>query len=238
MNDRDLRRSDRAQRVETFGIDNASDFLPGTKALELFADLRQIIADLVIARVGQLRTPVTKQTLLDALFADFKDIARTSRAIALDEPGFNSAAYRFPANYSEATAVTHAEALLKILENNDKPVSEGGDTLEQKAAKAALRTKFIGFEITADFVQDLRADLKAIRDINSGKVSDNLEGVENTAAIDTLLSKAQGVITRLDAVMQNKYSRNPDKLIAWKSASHVERAPKKAGATTPVVATP
>ena len=40
--------------------------------------------------------------------------------------------------------------------------------------------------------------------------------------------------------MHNKYARNPDKLRAWDSASHIERAPQRAkkpappaGGTTP-----
>jgi hypothetical protein len=34
--------------------------------------------------------------------------------------------------------------------------------------------------------------------------------------------------------MWNKYSRNPDKLAAWKSACHVERAARKAAPAVPV----
>ena len=34
-------------------------------------------------------------------------------------------------------------------------------------------------------------------------------------------------VTQLDAIMHNKYARNPDKLRAWESASHIERAPKR-----------
>lgn len=220
MNDRDIRRSDRITRVLNFRLGNAADFPPTSKAASLFTELDTIPGQLTQAQVGQLRTPVTKQTLLDALFTDFKDIARTARAIALDESGFPAAAYRFPADYAEATAATHAESLLKLLEGSEN---------------AALRAKFAAFEIAPDFVQDLRADLQAIHDINQGKNSDNLEGVENTSAIDTLLGTAQGIITRLDALIQNKYSRNPDKLAAWKSASHVQRAAKK---TQPAIATP
>ena len=40
----------------------------------------------------------------------------------------------------------------------------------------------------------------------------------------------------LNAIMHNKYARNPEKLRAWQSASHIERAPqreKKAPAKTP-----
>ena len=73
---------------------------------------------------------------------------------------------------------------------------------------------------------------------NAGKHSDNLEGVESTSAIDTLLGDAQAIITRLDAAIQNKYSRDPDKLAAWKSASRTERPAKKAetAVTPPPVA--
>ena len=80
---------------------------------------------------------------------------------------------------------------------------------------------------SADFVTDLRADRRALDSCNSGKHSDNLEGIESTSAIDTLLGQAQTILTRLDAAIQNKYSRNPDKLAAWKSASRTERAAKK-----------
>jgi hypothetical protein len=31
----------------------------------------------------------------------------------------------------------------------------------------------------------------------------------------------------LDAALQTKYARNPDKLRAWQSASHIERAPQR-----------
>jgi hypothetical protein len=116
---------------------------------------------------------------VDALFADFKDIARTSRAIAIEEPGFSSAAFRFPADYTEATATTHADSLLTLLEDN---TAAGGDTPAQLAAKAALRVQFIAFELPADFVVDLRTDRDALDGSNSGKHSDNFEGVESTAA--------------------------------------------------------
>ena len=89
------------------------------------------------------------------------------------------------------------------------------------------------YELPADFVQDLRADRDALDACNSGKHSDNLEGVQSTSAIDTLLSQAQAIITRLDAAIQNKYSRDPDKLTAWKSASRTERSAKKAAAPAP-----
>ena len=51
-------------------------------------------------------------------------------------------------------------------------------------------------------------------------------GQENAADFAPC-SKASALFAELDAVVRNKYSRDPDKLAAWKSASHTERAPKK-----------
>ncbi len=94
----------------------------------------------------------------------------------------------------------------------------------------------IAYELPAEFVEDLRADRAAIDDCNSGKHSDNFEGVQSTSAIDTRLSQAQAIVSRLDAALQNKYSRDPDKLAAWKSAARTERAPKKPTPASPAAA--
>jgi hypothetical protein len=218
MDNRNIRRFERATRVQTFGRDNAADIDPGSKAAGFFLALDPVVAKLVLARVGQLRGVVGKPTLIENLSLDFKDIARTSRAIRLDEPGFDDSVYRHPGTSVETTVTTHADSLLKLLEDDTRPVADGGDTPDQLAAKAALRVKFIAYEIAADFVEDLRRDRDALDDCNSGD--------------------AQDIITRLDAAIQNKYSRDPDKLAAWKSASRIERAPKKSEApvTPPPVA--
>lgn len=228
MDDNNIRRFNRATRVKTFGVTYAADFTLGSKATSLFLELNPIVTRLNEAAVGQLRTPVGKTELIAALSLDFKDIARTSRAIKLDQPAFEDAAYRHPATSVETPVTAHADSLLKLLEDDTRPVANGGDTPAQLAAKAVLRADFIAYELPADFVADLRADRDALDACNTGKHSDNLEGVESTSAIDTLLGQAQAIVTRLDAAIQNRYSRDPDKLAAWKSASRTERPAKRA----------
>jgi hypothetical protein len=226
MDDDSIRASERTTRVQTFGRDNSADITPASRLAALLVDLDPIAEKLTAARVGQLREPVGKQVLLDALSEDFKDIARTSRAIVLDEPDFPVAAYRHPGKYTEEPITTHAGALLQLLED------QATDTPEQTTAKAALRAKFIGYEIPADFVEDLRADSYALDDCNAAKYSDNHEGVESTSAIDTLLAEAKAIVTRLDAAFLNKYKS------AWKSASRIERAPRKSKVTEDPVMPP
>ena len=223
MNDRDIRRENRLIAVQTFGREHAADYPANSKAAALLASLDTLLADLTQAKVGQLRSPVSKETLLDALHLDQRNIARTARAMELAvEPGFASSPYRLPDNPAYAAVLTHADALLALLE--DRPV----DTPAQTAAKTALRAKFVAYELPADFVTDLRADIDALRAAFASQRVDNQEGVENTSAIGTLLGQGQTLVTQLDAIMHNKYARQPDVLRAWMSASHVERAPTRA----------
>ena len=228
MDDNNIRRFDRATRVKTFGQTNAADFAPGSKATTLFLELDPSSSN-SRRRRRPAPHPRRQARAHRRPLADFKDIARTARAIKLDEPGFDDSAYRHPATSIESPITTHADSLLNLLEDDTAPWPMAA-TPRPNSPQAALRAKFIAYELPADFVEDLRADRDALDACNSGKHSDNLEGVESTSAIDTLLSQAQAIITRLDAAIQNKYSRNPDKLAAWKSASRIERAPKKAAA--------
>jgi hypothetical protein len=229
MNDRDQRRYDRATRVQTFGEDHAADFDPNSKATALFTSLDDVVDQLDDAKAGQTLARVSKETLMDSLRLDLKNIARTARSIELTENGF-AAPYRLPDTPAESALTTHADAVLALLED------QTGDAQDVKTAKAALRARFTEFELPADFVTQLRADRKAIADANKGNQSHTSDSVENTKLIGELLGQANDIITQLDAIMYNKYTRQPEKLRAWQSASHVERMPQHAKKPAPASA--
>lgn len=84
---------------------------------------------------------------------------------------------------------------------------------------------FIASEISADFVQDLKDDIKAIR-------------VASAFAVGRLIKSGMAEITQLNAIMRNKYGRNADKLRAWDSASQIERAPQCKKKPAPAPANP
>ncbi len=209
MNDRETARYDMFGRVQTFGKDNAADFAAGSKALTHFAAIAQVIRDLDQAKAGQEGGGVTaKEVLFDALRLDVQNIARTARAIAQDEPGF---ADRFPAPASpgQGALLTAADAYLAELK------------------KAGVAAKFIANELPADFVQDLTDDRAAIEAAKDAVESEDNEGVASTAAVGRLIKAGMKEVNYLDAIMHNKYSRDGDKLRAWKSASHIERVAKR-----------
>jgi hypothetical protein len=124
-----------------------------------------------------------------------------------------------PRQPSESAITTYTDAVLQRLED------QLADSPATKTAKAALRARFVEYELPNDFVTHLRADRKAIADTNRLNQAETGGGVENTALIDLLLGKINDEIAELEAIMHNKYTRQPEKLRAWQSASHIERAP-------------
>jgi hypothetical protein len=53
---------------------------------------------------------------------------------------------------------------------------------------------------------------------------------ESSAALDDAFSRGIDVVRNLDAIVRNKYANKPAVLAEWTSASHTERAPRRAKA--------
>jgi hypothetical protein len=85
----------------------------------------------------------------------------------------------------------------------------------------------------ADFAQNLAADRAAITDVEETENNADNEGVQNTAAIGRLVSEGMKECNYLDAIFHNVYARNAEKLRAWLSASHLERAPQREKTSEP-----
>ena len=221
MNNREARRFDMFNRVQTFGREHAADFAPAGEAAKQFTALGPIIEGMESARADQLGGGTTaKAVLLDALRLDLKNIARTGRALAEDDPGLADR-FRAPANSSLPALTTAATAYLKEL------------------ADPALVARFVAHELPADFVTDLQADLDALDNAQDDQETVRETGVSGTASIDRLVAEGMKAVTCLDAIMHNKYARVPEKLRAWQSASHIERAPQRAKpAAAPMASTP
>lgn len=201
------------------------------------SNISRSVALVIAARAGQAPLRVTKSSLLDALLLDFKRIAATARAIELlsGETGFSVPFNQVPQRI-ERDIRAYADSLLTLLENNDAPVADGGDTPKQKAAKAALRERFFALAINADFVTDLRQDRDALDEIHTHNQTEVQEGTEDTAKINAELTLINTEVDIIDPIISNIYETQPEKLHAWNRASRVERAPRRqkpAAAATP-----
>ena len=217
MSDRNNHLEQRAVRVQNFGIQNSGDFAAGGKAQTHFANIGVLLKQLGIAKAGQKPMRVGMIALIGSLHLDLANISRTAQRIQKSQPDFANG-YRLPDNTSDSATLKHADAVLSRLE--DKPA----DDAATKDAKSALRAQFIAYELPADFITHLRADRDAITNADKSNLTENLGGVENTALVESLLGQINFEIAELDTIMHNKYTGQPEKIAAWVSASHVQRA--------------
>jgi hypothetical protein len=232
MNDRALRRYEMFGREIVFGNENTADFAVGSDAKTHFANLAQIVDKLSKAKAGQQPGSATpKSVLVDALRLDVQNIARMARAMDSDTPGFSDK-FRSPKTASDQDLMTAADTMIEQL------LADPGDSAATQAAKTALMARFVAKEFEANFAQNLADDRAAIDDAHEAIEGGREKSVGNTAAIDKLIADGMKESNYLDAIMHVKYARNSEKMRAWLSASHIERAPKRQKATVPVPPNP
>jgi len=220
MDDRAFARYDKFGRVLTFGRTNLAD-VAATDAAQHLNKLDNVIKALDRSKAGQQGGDATpKDVLLDALRLDVQNITRTAHAYAQDDPAF-ATLFRAPTQPNPAALTTAADAIIALL------VETPTDDAATKTAKAARRAKFVAKGLPADFAQNLAADRAAINDAEQTENNADNEGVKNTAAIGRLVSDGMKESNYLDAIFHNVYARNAEKLRAWLSASHLERAPQR-----------
>lgn len=230
MNNRANRYSDMFGRVQTFGQNNAADFTAGSEGAKRFANLNPIITNLAKARAAQQGGGVAgKIARLEELRFDVQNITRTARAINQDEPGLTDQ-FPPPVSDSEGDLLAAADNILARL------VAGPDDDDATKAAKAARVAQFVAHELPADFATYLQTDRTNVDKAQSDVETDDEEGVASTSAIERLIKAGMKEINYLDAIMHNKYSRSPDKLRAWQSARHIERAAHRENTPAPAPA--
>ena len=227
MDDYSYNRYDKFGRVYAFGQANLAD-VAGTDAPAHLNSLHVIITALDKAKAGQQGgSALPAGVLLDALRLDVQNITRTAHAYATDDPAF-AALFRPPVAANPAALLTAADTIIGHL------IIDPADNAALKTAKTARAGRFTAKGLPADFAQHLVEDRTAIDAARDAEKNANTDGVKNTAAISRLVSDGMKECNFLDAIYHNVYARNREKLTAWLSASHLERATtRRAQATKP-----
>ena len=114
--------------------------------------------------------------------------------------------YTLQDDRSQCSLIAHARSVLALAEGN-----------------AALIAQFTSYELPADFVTDLEADLTAFDDATDTQADDRITSVEDTATARRLLREGRAAVVQLNAAVRNKYRRRPELIAAWKTASRVDR---------------
>lgn len=228
MTDTERRRYGTFLRVREFMAERAADFPPTTLAGELATRLNNVINEMNTHTTAQssgrsavLQSSTSKAAARDELRRDLDAISRTARVIAFSTPGLKDK-FRAPRSVSDQALLTTARAF-------------AADALP-------LKTEFTRRGLPDDFLEDLNSDIEEFEQVINQKIRKREAQVAATAAIDAALERGINIVRELDAVMRNSLSRDHAPLAAWLSASHTERAPRRAttaeAPTTPTTPPP
>jgi hypothetical protein len=226
MTDHEYAIYDALKSTNEFGSKYAAQFPATSKAKAAFARLPALVQEIGPddTKPGAAASPATakKQNQIDEVRLDLLAIAKTARTIAEDEPGF-STAYKMGDDTQRATIQT-ANDFLKEL------------------AQPGVAAKFIAYDLPADFVADLQADLAAITGTGEEQDEDRREAAGDTEKIRGLIKEGKALLTTLDTSVTNKFRDQPAILAEWQTASHIRRRTRKSDGnkdgTDPATPTP
>ena len=194
-----------------FDTENSNDYKTLPAAVANFVIIRATIAALEADSAAQVSggrsRAVEQKSVLDAAIRrKMVRLARTARALNIDDPGFQKL-FRVPDENNQARLVAAAREFV--------------DGARQYAAE------FASLGIPATLADELDADITAMEAAMSAKASGQMETVGATAGIDEQIEDGMKAEKILDSIMKNVYFDNPVKLAEWATSRHVKRAPKK-----------
>jgi hypothetical protein len=227
MKDTERRRYETFLRVREFVTSRTTQFPPTTLAGELLTHLNTEIGEMETHTTAQssgrsatLQSSTSKAALREQLRNDLDAISRTARAMALSTPGLEDK-FRAPRSISDQVLLATARAF-------------AADALP-------LKTEFTRRGLPDDFLDDLTSDIEEFEQVINQQIQKRESHVAATAAIDSALERGINIVRELDAIMRNQFANDPASLAAWLSASHTERAPRRAAENplpTPPTPTP
>jgi len=214
VDDIERRNYEKFVRVRDFGQAHQADFTPTSLGTQSFTAVGAVVVEIDglaadetsargDARQGTASRAQARATLRQAL----EDIRDTARVLATDIPGLDDK-FRLPRS------------------NNDQELLHTGRAFLADATP--LKAQFIAHEMPEDFLEDLQALVSAMETAISNQSSGVSNHVAASAAMDDAFSRGIDLTRKLDPIVRNKYADNPAVLAEWTSASHTERAPRRA----------
>lgn len=217
MNDQERNYYNAFVRVRDFGVENDNVIKDFPTAVTNFTAIGTGID--AIEASGEVQSSgaisqgvVSKAFVLDDLREIMRRINRTARAIAVDDPSV-AALFRMPQGSNEQQMLAAARAFA----SNALPIQQ----------------QFVDYGMNANFITDLQTSIESYEQAITQKNVALDEGIGATANIGVTVKNTLNALRRLRGIIPNIFVNDVAKLAAWKSASHVERMPKKKAPETP-----
>jgi hypothetical protein len=218
MNDKERRRYDAFVWMLAFWLTAAADFGDLPIVAENFAVIQNSVDALreaaAIRTSGEGKSSTASKAVLhDAIDKKLRRIRRTARGIAVDVPGFDDLFVVRDGSNEQVMAATARDFVAKFNEHRDKFKRHG---------------------LKVEIVERLNEDVTAFESLLSAQAAAGGLSSGAKAMITVKVDEALQAFKRIDPVIRNVYEDNPGKLAAWLTASHVQRAPKRADDASPM----
>jgi hypothetical protein len=212
MKDSETRRLEMLRRVRDFGATHAAQFAAGTKGNTLFTALQDEIRGLEESAAAQASGKSTAQQgtgnredARQSLYRQLKAISQTARSMAFETHGLDDK-FRMPRGSNDQIMLNTARAFA----TDARP----------------LKAQFIQYEMPATFLEDLDAAITDFEDAITRQNEGQQSALNSTASLGVSTETGVAIVRQLDAIVRNKFREDRATLEAWKSVTHIERAPK------------
>jgi hypothetical protein len=148
-----------------------------------------------------------KKIAEDALRDSMEAISRTARSMSRRLPGMEEK-FRLPSKKDGQTWLAFGRAFAEEAE--------------------PLADEFISRGMAPDFIDDLKARILAVEQPSAVRAKQTSDRIASTTGVGEAAAEGLESVRELDAIVRNIYASNEAELAAWESASHVERAPRRA----------
>lgn len=214
MRDRERNKLDKYEREAAFMAANAGDYAPGSRGATITAQFAAEIANAKALAAGQTggaderaQHIEVKGDALDELKRLMKRLDRAGDILEDDFPGIENL-FGLPLNRSEASVLAAARA--------------------QYTASADYEAALIECDLPADFRVRMNNLIDEIDAANRAADTSGGQSVGSTGALKASIEKLGKLSRHLDRINRNKHEADPQKLGAWLTASHLQKAPKPA----------
>lgn len=205
---------DMLRSVRLHGQPRAAAFPVNSRGGELYVSINTCISNIEMHSGKQAECERSfreaskqKDGAEDSLRELMVSVNRTARSMSRTMPGMEEK-FRLPPNRDGVMWLAAARAFA--------------------AAAEPLADEFLRRNTAPDFIDDLKARILAVVEADDIQQKAESARIEATANLAAAIQQGRADVRELDAIVRNTYAGNEAELAAWESASHVERAPRRA----------
>ena len=200
--------------VRLHGQPRAAAFPANSRGGELYASVNTSISNIEKYsgeqaehernfREASKRKDVAEDSLRDLMVS----MNRTARSMSRTMPGAEEK-FRLPPNRDGVMWLAAARAFV--------------------AEAEPLADEFVRRNTAPDFIDDLKARILAVVQADDNQEKAESARIGATANLAAAIQQGLADVREMDAIVRNTFAGNEAELAAWASASHVERAPRRA----------